>query len=274
MINPDRTPTPTGPASVWHPMHASFRRAVSVARLRAHAPRGASDWNVIIGAYLYNAELARGLHTVLNWAEISLRNHLWNCIRVERPMAPQSARGDTISWLQASPPVLLLPEQERVAAVAAAQIQAAKWRGDRRPQTEDLLIAELSFGFWTRLLDSSYANWRLPARQRLWPDLLSRVFPNCAGPQRSREFFYARFSEIRMIRNRVFHHERITHLADPALYDRIVEAVGWMNSDIESMLIADDRPRFIGLYEAGPRPWTDRVAGWQSETDNLNDRRP
>lgn len=271
MINPDRAPVPAGAASEWRPVHASFRQSVSVARLRAHAPQGASDWNIIIGNYLYNAELARGLHTVLNWAEISLRNHLWNCIRVERPITSQGARGQIHGWLQAVPPVLLLPEQERVAAVAAAQIQAARWRGIRRHKTEDLLIAELSFGFWTRLLDSSYANWRLPARQRLWPDLLSRVFPNYVGSQRSRGSFYTRFSEIRMIRNRVFHHERIVHLADPLLYDRVVEAIGWMNRDIEAMLIAEDRPRFVALHTAGAQPWIDRVAHWQQDAPNLND---
>ncbi|HEX8393250.1 MAG TPA: hypothetical protein VF665_12970 [Longimicrobium sp.] len=138
--------------------------------------------------------------------------------------------------------------------------------------TEDALVAELSFGFWTRLLDSQYENWRLPPRQRLWPELLSQVFPNSAGEERSRAAFYARFSEIRMIRNRVFHHERILHLADPALYDRIVEAIGWMHADVAAMLASQDRPRFLSLYKAGPQPWIDRVATWAADPETLNDR--
>jgi hypothetical protein len=243
----------------------SIIESVSRPRLLAHVSNTDDRWNEAIGRYRFDIELARALHPVLNWSEVVLRNHL------------HSAIGQSIGsreWLTRRPGFLLSLEDAELRGLLLRIRHLAQWRPRQTRLSEDLVIGELAFGFWTRLLGSEYANRRLRREQRFWPALLEPAFPRCPPERRTRAAVSARFAEIRMMRNRVAHYRRVTHLADPPLYDRIVEAIGWMNDDVKAMLVAEDRPRFVALHEAGAQPWIDRVAHWQQDADTLNDRGP
>ena len=63
---------------------------------------------------------------------------------------------------------------------------------------EGYLVSELNFGFWTSLLGSSFEN-----KNFLWPKLKSKVFPEAHGINVAN--IRNRFSQIRQLRNRVFH---------------------------------------------------------------------
>lgn len=243
-------------------LETSIIESISRPRLLSHSSNpGGDGWTEAIGRYRFDIELARALHPVLNWAEVVLRNHLHGAI------------GQSVgsrAWLTGRPGLLLPLEDAELRGLLLRIRHRARWRRGQIRLSEDVVIGELAFGFWTRLLGSQYANRRLRREQRFWPALLGDTFPRCPPEMRTRAAVSARFVEIRVIRNRVAHYRRVTHLADPALYDRIVEAIGWMNGAIAAMLAVEDRPRFIAVYEAGAQPWIDRVANWQR--DPLNDR--
>jgi hypothetical protein len=254
--------------SPWSPLEASYRLGLSVERLgRYRHERDRNSWAPAIGRYLYNIELARTLHPALSFAEIVLRNHLHAIIAEEYPLGHGRGFNRVESWLDADPPVLLPPEQERVQQVIrefdrrnAFARRGAGQGTQPKVLTEGCLIAELSLGFWTRLMDGVYADWRDPRNPRFWPRLLNRAFPHCPDPRRTRKDIHSRYARIKELRNRAFHHERISHQLTPDRYDEVVEAVHWIDPRLADGLKDRERARFTEVYRCGPRPFVEWAA--------------
>lgn len=259
--SPQDEPPEPAPASAWSPFEASYRQLVSLDRLlRYRGDRDRAAWAPLIGRYMYNVEVARTLYPVLHWAEIALRNRLDRVIGAAYPIGGARSFADVPSWLDADPPVLLPNDRARVVEVKRKieKATASLPRRARRPLTAGKLIAELSFGFWTHLLDGAYENWRVP--NRLWPALLEPVFPHCPPAERTRRGIHARFLEIKTIRNRTFHHERITHQVSMGLYDRFVETVSWIDPLVADALVERERATFVTLLRDGAAPFVEWVA--------------
>jgi hypothetical protein len=252
----DTSPPDPPPASPWSPFEAAFRANLSLDRLRRyHGGPGQPAWREVIGRYLYNMELARTLYPVLHWTEIALRNRLNRVIGARFPLDATRGYRHVRSWLDADPPVLLPSERARV-----DQALRTLTRGNlaaHRPLTEGRLVSELSFGFWTHLLDGAYENWRIT--QRFWPALLEPAFPYCAASERNRKQVHARYQEIKEVRNRAFHHRRIDHQVDVALYDRFVEGVAWIDPMVARPLMERERGAFLSLLRDGPAPFVEWV---------------
>ena len=251
------------PSCSWTPFEASYRRAVSVERLRRYRKdRDKQSWAPAIGRYLYNIELSGALYPVLNWAEVALRNHLHEIIGGAFPLGNGRSFDRVSSWLDARPAILLPKEQEKVAEAITGfdrrntpRRGAAKTIPEPKILTEGRLVAELRFGFWTHLLDGVYSDWRKPNNPLFWPRLLDRAFPHCPTLEKTRKHIHVRFTEIKEIRNRTFHHERISHLATLEFYDRVLEAVAWIHPALADDLRDKERPRFREVLDAGPQPF-------------------
>lgn len=247
------SPLPEGdpPASPWSPFEAAYRGVLSLDRLQPYrTPRDLAAWAPLIGRYLYNVELARALVPVLHWAEIALRNRLHGVISAAYPIGGARSFLDVPCWLDADPPVLLPNERARV-----EQAKRTLLRVPGRTVTEGRLVAELSFGFWTHLLDGAYENWRVATR--LWPALLDAAFPYCPAAQRTRRNVHSRFQEIKNVRNRAFHHRRISHQVSVPMYDRFVETVGWIDPLVAGALAERERDAFVALLRAGAAPFVE-----------------
>jgi hypothetical protein len=108
--------------------------------------------------------------------------------------------------------------------------------------TEDYLVAEMKFGFWTSLLNSSY--------DRLWPKIIAGVFPHMPRTMRSRSDASILMNEVRKLGNAALHHHSIWHWGD--LKDRHAK----MRQLIEyicksSAAIANEVDRFPAMYLSG-----------------------
>jgi hypothetical protein len=254
------TPEEEPPASPWSVFEAAYRDVLSLDRLqRYRKDRDRAAWTPMIGRYMYNVEVARALMPVLHWAEVALRNRLHRVIGAAYPIGGARSFIQVPCWLDADPPVLLPNERARVEQ-AKRKLKAHGGSPGQpgkkaRPLTEGRLVAELSLGFWTHLLDGAYENWRTP--HRLWPALLEPVFPHCPAAQRTRKNVHGRYVAIKDIRNRAFHHERISHQVTVALYDRFVETVEWIDPLVAGALAERDRPAFVALLQAGPAPFVE-----------------
>jgi hypothetical protein len=100
-----------------------------------------------------------------------------------------------------------------------------------RTITNDLVVQELSFGFWTSLLNSKY--------ETLFHAVGAKVFPSMRSPQRKTAS--VRFENIRTIRNRIFHFRRIWNRPNlPRDMAEILEAIDWINADARRLLLGDD----------------------------------
>jgi hypothetical protein len=100
--------------------------------------------------------------------------------------------------------------------------------------TPGKVVAELSFGFWCALAGRHY-HWTL------WQPCLHRVFPGVRLP---RPHIHGRLENIRLLRNRIAHHERVLTGAE-VLYaavgtylslNDLAECAGWLNPHLRTWL--------------------------------------
>jgi len=157
-------------------------------------------------------------------------------------------------WLDANPPILKPQEQE---SVKKAKEELAR---QRKPLEVGRVVAELSLGFWTSLLDARY-------EQLLWPRLLQPTFLHMPRHARTRKNLSSRFNQIRHLRNRVFHHEPIWRRDLDRQHTEILEAVGWISPSLRDTIRIVDR--FSEVYTLGSNPHRERLFRFLRESGYL-----
>ncbi len=190
---------------------------LSRARLETYRPAGASDLEMLAN-YFWNIDLAEGLVPSLHGIELALRNSIH---------AALTDHFGTDMWFQQ--PGLL--GAWHLSEFTKARNSVAR----NPPMTAGKLVAELNFGFWTGLLAGPY-------EQPLWrPNgyaLLRAAFPNVAT---SRKQIYDRFTGIRELRNRVFHHEAIWHRPNLSQeHSAIHQAINWISPTLHRAIHSVD----------------------------------
>ncbi|MEV7778033.1 hypothetical protein [Kitasatospora sp. NPDC088351] len=124
--------------------------------------------------------------TALHCLEVTLRNALHAALRREH------GRPD---WWSAAP---LDTDGDRLVSEARRKCER---RIRHRQVTADDVVAELSFGFWVKLLSGRHA-------RTFWVPALHRAFPSDIG---RRDDLHRRFVTMMRLRNRTSHHEPIHH---------------------------------------------------------------
>lgn len=101
--------------------------------------------------------------------------------------------------------------------------------------TSSKVVAELTLGFWVRLLNAEY-------EKILWKPL-RRAFPYANKKDRQRNKISAPINNIRAFRNRVFHHEPIVWNLEKLneIHEEILMVLNWLNRDLDSILVKIDR---------------------------------
>jgi len=101
--------------------------------------------------------------------------------------------------------------------------EAKKKISDKHLQiTPGRVVAELTFGFWVKLLA-----W--PYEKQLWVKFLYRAFPS----KMKRKTLHGRLVNLKTLRNRIAHHERIIGKRNlPDDYRDLLEAIGWIDSTV------------------------------------------
>src|SRR5205823_4717441 len=120
-------------------------------------------------------------------------------------------------WLMNAPGVLY---EDELSAIQKSKASAAmKLKG--RTLTEDILIAEMKFGFWTSLLDSRY--------ETLWHKIIAGVFPHMPKTNRTRREASKLMNAVRRLRNASLHHHSIWHWSDlKAQHDQMRLLIGYI----------------------------------------------
>lgn len=206
----------------------------------------AADDVEAIARYVWNARLCEALYPGLLHLEVALRNSLHTAISAKFPTGPWQ---DVPCWMDRVAPILESDERE--------QIRRAKERlTDKSKALEPgRMVAELTFGFWTSLLDVRYEH-----NQVFWPGLLAPVFPHIPKRERKRKVVSVRLNRIRNLRNRVFHYEPIWHWRDlPQQQEELLEAIGWLSTDLQIVSRAHDR--FAEVYAAGYNAYRFGIVG-------------
>lgn len=221
-----------------------IQQALAAERLDAYGP--AHDPKTLICTYLWNIAVCESLYSPLQMAEIGLRN------AINRVLTAKC--GD--SWFDQLP---LCQSQEE--ALTAAQIYLAKHGKNRTPHR---LISELSFGFWTSFFNKEHES------TGLCHSIIKNAFPRASKYDRNSKLMHMRWTQIRELRNRVFHHEKITSAPDlKQQHQCILEVIRWMSPELAELESKLDR--FTPVYSSGLQPWRDKVTlFWPNQGKEFN----
>lgn len=210
---------------VW----AEVEAALAPARLSPYLEHASGNRDFAISLYLWNIMLCESLYPLLNLGEITLRN------RFHQILSQHFQRED---WFD---DVWLDPRDY-------SKIKEAKQKIVRRrlEVTPGRIVSELTFGFWTSLLDVRYERNHI-----LWPVLAPKVFADAPRRLRTRKDQSRHAAQLRSLRNRVFHHEPIwnwDNLSD--LVNQSGVWLSWLNPEIARLhsLLG----RFGSVYSDGP----------------------
>jgi hypothetical protein len=174
-----------------------------------------------LAVYQNNILLCESLYPSLHLLEVLLRN------RLEEALVNQ--HGD--QWYSRPTFVESLHDDESRKLNEALQ-KLGKENLDRQRDGKPIktvnsgrVVAQLSFGFWTGLLGTNY-------EQTLWVPNHKRIFPAALPSERNIKQIRLRINRVRLLRNRVMHHEPIWN--HPALWDRyqdILDFIEWISPD-------------------------------------------
>ena len=184
----------------------SIRQSLSQERLGPYLGLAANDLHEAIRLYERNTSLSEALYGLLQGLEISLRNSMSSTLA--RGLAREDWY-DSIVWQVA--------QQEQIDNAKVSLQKKAK------PTQPGRMVAELTFGFWVGLTGPKYS-------VGLWERHLYKAFPNV---RLGRKQLNKRLESIRLLRNRVAHHEPILSRDLAKDVDRILETIGWLNRDTE-----------------------------------------
>lgn len=225
--------------------YAGITEGLSSGKLGAYAADGASPV-VVLARYLLNLALCESLYGPLQLCEVGLRNS------IHRHLTHLLQRED---WFDASDFVL--------SGWATRQIMDTKDKIARNGKlvTAGRVVAELPFGFWTNLFEAHYEE-----RTRFLPAGIKAVFPHLPKSRHRRKEIKRRLDEIRLLRNRVFHHERIVHWVDLGQkHEAIIEVIGWISPELHEMACSLDR--FEVIRQQGLAPWIEKLCThWRDST--------
>lgn len=218
-------------------LHASMIGALSVERLEVYGSN-IDDDRLRLARYLLNLALCESLYSPLQFCEIALRNAVHQDL---------TRRLGTEAWFQ-DPRFVLTDWARGEVTKAQDKITLA-----RKPVTPGRVVAELQLGFWTSLFEAHYEQ-----NTSFLPKGIKGVFPHLPKSQHNRKDLKAKLEEIRTLRNRVFHHERIVHWTDlDAKHALILETIGWINPDLVDL--ARDLDRFAAVRSEGLGPWLGKL---------------
>ncbi len=146
---------------------------------------------IALARHMWNTALCECLYPLFQILEVGFRNSVHYEIS-------KHAKDDR--WLANELGILRTDELNAVKLVKKNLLERAK------PISEDFLVAELSFGFWTSLLDAHY--------ETMWHKIIGGVFPEMPRTLRTRREASKLMNQARRLRNAALHHHSIWHWRD------------------------------------------------------------
>lgn len=213
----------------------SLHRTIPQVRLEKYRGSSGDDLQMLTN-YFWNVALCEALYPSLHAVELGLRNSIHMTL---------TNHYGTEEWWD-----ILYP---RIPGEYIIHCEQHKKVVEKRKYFEEKskelppsqLVTELSFTWWVIMLSGDHD-------LRIWRDnkysLLDQVFPFRA--ETSLGDIWACFNRIRLLRNRVMHHERIFDRSDLLEdYDGIYQALWWLKPDLRRSINAFDR--FPEVYDLG-----------------------
>lgn len=193
-----------------------FDNLVSTPRMQPYLDEARGDQKAARALYLWAEELAAAAFELLAHFEVGFRN------AIDRELATIFETPGKVPWLLSRSS--LLGDEIREVVEDTRDSLPSEHR-DLRGQ----IIANLHFGFWTRMLGTKH--------DELWREGLSKAFPRAV----SRKDLSATVEGIRNFRNRIAHHDSVLELDVTFEAERIFQAARSIAPLFEEFLRKIDR---------------------------------
>ena len=205
---------------------AGLEGLLSEARFARYLSRYSGDRRLALRLYAWNLSACSALWGPIGVLEVAVRN------AVHDKLVERTGRGD---WWEDTRVHLCRNERDAInSAVAALQR-----RGTPVPSS-DQVVAATSFGLWVGLTGAGVPRDRaLSYETTLWQPRLQHAFPRRGD--RRRKYIHAKLDAIRLLRNRIAHHEPIYRAPLLALYDDIVELAAMIHPDARDYIDSQSR---------------------------------
>jgi uncharacterized coiled-coil DUF342 family protein len=191
----------------------NIERVFSKERLEPYMKYHSDNFEKAILHYKANIEISESFYPLLSILEIGLRNNI--NFQLQQKFSDRN-------WYE-NPDFIKIVSRFQIDRVSEARNSILR---EKKIITTGKIISELSFGFWTSLLDSKF-------ERTLWKNI-RLAFPNCPKKIRQRKTMSSKFNGVRKLRNRIFHHESITwNLEALKNYkNEIIEGIDWLDKDL------------------------------------------
>jgi hypothetical protein len=205
-----------------------LERSLSKTRFNGYRRHGTE--RDALAKYLWNISLCESLCPSFQILEVAFRNSAH--AEIANVLGEQEWLSNKPGFLYADELTVIERSRESIAM--------------KRPVTEDLLIADMSFGFWTSLLDSRY--------DRMWHKLIAKVFPHMPKTIRTRADASRLMNAVRRLRNAALHHHSIWHWQDlQSQHSQMQTLIGHICKP--SAAIASRLDRFPTVFASGLPPF-------------------
>ncbi|CAA9232144.1 MAG: hypothetical protein AVDCRST_MAG93-927 [uncultured Chloroflexia bacterium] len=210
--------------------HDALERVLSTERLTTYVSWAAGDKTRALQLYALNTALSEALYTPLQMLEVALRNRFHTTL--------SAAHGPF--WFNAADFLKVGHQVE--------QLQKAKelLREQGKPLEPGRIVAALTFGFWTALLNTVYEDvWRTTLYRAMQPEARDEK-----GRGLNRKSLTRPLTPLRELRNRVAHHEPILEWNLPKHHTNILRITNWLSPAAASWTQAQSR--FPSVYPPQP----------------------
>lgn len=215
----------------------NIEKSISVARLSTYKNHSKSNTEAV-GNYILNAKISENFYFLLQNLEVSLRNAIYNGFK------KNYQNKDFFYLNETNTRNRYLSRQEKHSRECWKMLCGAKYNLRNVRINDGKIIAELNFGFWTKLLlstDRKYMN--------MWRIIFSDVFPNYKilnSVDRDKMLIGRKIDKIRLFRNRIFHYEPIfNQLNLEDIHDAIIEVIAWIDKDMYHLSLMFDDFKYI-----------------------------
>ena len=180
-----------------------------------------STYDNDLSLYIFNAKLSENFFLLLQNLEVGLRNSIYNAFNLKYP------NSDLFYLYENNLKNRYLSKKEFHSRECWKMLCSVKHNLAKQniTITNDKIISELNFGFWTKLLtDKHYSN--------MWRQIFNNVFPNKIVEldiDKTKVLVAKDFNELRNFRNRVFHYEPIFNKQPIQHHKKVLDSTKWMS---------------------------------------------
>jgi hypothetical protein len=199
-----------------------LEEALSFERFGRYLEWANGDREEAIALYSLNTAISESLYTPLQMLEVALRN------RIHTVMSTGTCEG----WFHKEGALLGEHQREQLAK-AIVDVEA-----ERKEPTPGRVVAALTFSFWTSMLGKEY--------ETLWQTTLNKIGRRADGKGLRRKDFSAPLAPIRILRNRIAHHEPILAWDLAKHHAKIMELMAWLSTAAADLCVS--RSRFPAVY--------------------------